>query len=43
MVEPLRRLWKFYPSEHVRFMCAWDTTSEDVEALAADIERLANG
>lgn len=39
----LRRIgWKFYTFIGVggcRFMCAWDTQAEDVDAFAADIER----
>ena len=32
--------WRFYDfigSGGVRFMCAWDTTAEDVRAFAADV------
>lgn len=37
--------WHFYtdvgPGDCARFMCAWDTTSRDVEALAQDIKQLS--
>lgn len=40
---PLRQAWKFYTfigSGGGRFMCAWDTTSNDVNALAHDVRCL---
>jgi threonine aldolase len=41
----LQEDWPFYVwDEHtgeVRWMCAWDTTSEDVDAFLADVERHA--
>jgi threonine aldolase len=43
--QPLRRLWKFYTfigTGGARFMCAWDTTEEDVQALAADLRQLSD-
>jgi len=39
-----RRGWRFYTfigSGGARFMCSWDTTQEDVEALAADVKACA--
>jgi len=36
--------WHFYTfigTGGARFMCSWDTTSEDVKALLGDIRRLA--
>lgn len=42
--QPLRELWKFYTfigAGGARFMCAWDTTEEDVLALAADLRQLS--
>jgi threonine aldolase len=44
VMKPLGKLWKFYSFIGVggcRFMCAWDTTAEEVESLAADVRRLA--
>jgi threonine aldolase len=38
------RGWRFYDfigSGGVRFMCAWDTTAEDVDTFAADVARAA--
>jgi len=39
------RGWKFYTHvggwEESRLMCSWDTTSEDVDAFAADLKELA--
>jgi len=35
--------WAFYTNvgvDYARFMCSWDTTAEDVEALAADLKEL---
>lgn len=44
VIEGLREIgWRFYTfigSGGVRWMCTWDTTEEDVDALAADVERL---
>lgn len=39
------RGWKFYEfiGGAARFMCSWDTTSEDVEALAADVSAVVRG
>jgi threonine aldolase len=38
--------WRFYndvgPDNAARFMCSWDTTPEDVEALVKDIETATN-
>jgi threonine aldolase len=42
VTERLQRDWPFYVWDdntgEVRWMCAWDTTPEDVDAFAADIE-----
>jgi threonine aldolase len=42
--EALRREWFFYTwNEHtgeVRWMCAWDTTAEDVDAFAAAVREV---
>ncbi len=44
VIEALRATgWKFYTfigAGGVRLMCGWDTTDEDVDSLATDIERL---
>jgi threonine aldolase len=39
------RGWKFYEfiGGAARFMCSWDTTSEDVEALASDFSAVLRG
>ena len=40
------RGWRFYTfigSGGVRFMCAWDTTPEDVDALLADVRQTCGG
>ena len=46
MICGLRTLgWDFYTfigSGHVRFMCSWATTADEVEALAADVRTLAD-
>jgi threonine aldolase len=43
--EALQRDWAFYTwDEHrgeVRWMCAWDTTEEDVDAFAAAVREVA--
>lgn len=42
--QALSRNWKFYTfigTGGARFMCSWDTTSEDVQSLAQDIRQLA--
>ncbi len=39
-----RRGWEFHPHVHAddcRLMCSWDTTPGDVDALVADVKRLA--
>ena len=39
-----RRGWKFYTNvgaDFSRLMCSWDTTREDVESFAADLQELA--
>lgn len=45
LIEPLRRDWPFHvwdPEQHVvRWMAAFDTTEDDVEAFLADIRALA--
>jgi len=43
----LQERWRFYvwdeSTGEVRWMCAWDTTPEDVDAFAADVEQVAEG
>jgi len=42
LAELKNRGWRFYTfigTGGARFMCAWDTTSEDVDALLADIRQ----
>jgi threonine aldolase len=43
IVKSLSERWLFYQffGGYSRFMCSWDTTNEDVKALAADIARCA--
>jgi threonine aldolase len=40
-IEPLQAQWPFYvwhePSDEVRWVCSWDTTSEEVDAFVAAI------
>ena len=46
LAELKQRGWRFYNfigSGGARFMCAWDTTPEDVDALLADIRQTCSG
>jgi threonine aldolase len=46
LAELKHRGWRFYTfigSGGARFMCAWDTTPEDVDALLADIRQTCSG
>ena len=40
------RGWKFYThvgsADEARLMCSWDTTEEDVDAFAADLQKLTS-
>ena len=46
MLENLRRIgWRFYTfigAGGARFMCAWDTTQESVDALLEDLRKLSH-
>jgi threonine aldolase len=40
-----QRGWKFYTNvgfDYARLMCSWDTTEQDVDAFAADLEELVS-
>jgi len=46
IAELKHRGWRFYTfigSGGARFMCAWDTTPEDVDALLADVRQTCSG